>query len=109
MTATFVRGSSANHIRTEKNLMRLITRVLTAGATAAAAFVLLAAAPNPEPSGDSKAKTDAPLATIEIEPGFQSIFNGKDLTGWVYGTKTDKDGKVSPNKAGEGYRVRDGR
>ena len=42
-------------------------------------------------------------SSSEVEPGFTSLFNGHDLTGWVYGTT-----KGQPNKAGEGYRVRDG-
>src|SRR5947209_7158468 len=33
------------------------------------------------------------------EPGYTSIFNGKDLTGWVYGTKGNA------RQAGEGYKV----
>lgn len=37
------------------------------------------------------------------EEGFTPLFNGKDLEGWVYGTKGGK-----PAKAGAGYRVRDG-
>src|SRR5436190_20797794 len=36
--------------------------------------------------------------------GFRPIFNGKDLTGWTYGTKDDG----SPDKTGEGYRVENG-
>jgi hypothetical protein len=32
------------------------------------------------------------------EEGFVSLFNGKDLTGWVYG----------PNKSGKGYQIADG-
>src|SRR6266571_2167770 len=39
----------------------------------------------------------------EVEEGFTSLFNGKDLTGWVYG-KTQK----GLNKSGEGYRVENG-
>ena len=39
----------------------------------------------------------------EVEEGFTSLFNGKDLTGWVYG----KTGK-GENKSGEGYRVENG-
>jgi hypothetical protein len=35
---------------------------------------------------------------------FVPIFNGKDLTGWVYGTKEDG----TPDKSGAGYRVADG-
>jgi len=44
-------------------------------------------------------RADVPKA----EEGFTQIFNGKDLTGWVYGTKGQ-----GLNKAGEGYRVEDG-
>ena len=44
----------------------------------------------------------------KVEEGYTSLFNGKDLTGWVYGNKRDKDGKVVPNKSGQGYRVEDG-
>src|SRR5438552_2912769 len=36
-------------------------------------------------------------------PEFAPIFNGKDLSGWAYGTTNDE-----ANKKGEGYRVRDG-
>ena len=39
----------------------------------------------------------------EVEDGFTSLFNGKDLTGWVYG----KAGN-GLNKSGEGYRVENG-
>src|ERR1051325_10948214 len=39
----------------------------------------------------------------KAEEGFTPIFNGKDLSGWVYGTKGN-----GQNKAGEGYRVEDG-
>jgi hypothetical protein len=39
-----------------------------------------------------------------VEEGFTSLFNGKDLTGWVYGKKPD--GKE--NKVGVGYQVKDG-
>ena len=39
----------------------------------------------------------------KVEEGFTSLFNGKDLSGWIYG-KTAK----GENKAGEGYRVKDG-
>src|SRR5437867_660247 len=39
----------------------------------------------------------------EVEDGLTSLFNGKDLTGWVYG----KSGK-GLNKSGDGYRVENG-
>jgi 3-keto-disaccharide hydrolase len=42
----------------------------------------------------------APAQDKEKEEGFASIFNGKDLTGWVYG----KAGK-GENKSGVGYQV----
>ena len=37
------------------------------------------------------------------EVGFTPLFNGKDLTGWVYGTRNGK-----PNKSGNGYQVENG-
>jgi hypothetical protein len=37
------------------------------------------------------------------ENGFTSLFNGKDLTGWVYGTR-----RGAPNKSGKGYQVENG-
>ena len=51
------------------------------------------------------AAADAPAkpAPATAESGFTPIFNGHDLTGWVYGSN-----KGQPSKAGEGYRVRDG-
>jgi hypothetical protein len=42
------------------------------------------------------------------EPGFVRLFNGKDLSGWTYGSDKDKAGKVKSDKVGEGYRVRGG-
>jgi hypothetical protein len=38
------------------------------------------------------------------ESGFTSLFNGKDLTGWIYGRRA---GNVE-NKAGKGYQVENG-
>ncbi len=48
----------------------------------------------------------------EPEPGFRSLFNGRDLTGWCFRTKaggvTDKfDGKTESGDAGR-YSARDG-
>ena len=40
----------------------------------------------------------------DSEPGFTTLFNGKDLTGWVYGTR--KEGVE--NRSGKGYQVADG-
>jgi hypothetical protein len=37
------------------------------------------------------------------ESGFTPLFNGKDLTGWVYGTR-----KGAPNETGKGYQVESG-
>lgn len=39
-------------------------------------------------------------AAADGEKGFKPLFNGKDLSGWVYGTKEGKE-----NKQGEGYQV----
>jgi len=44
----------------------------------------------------------------DVEGGFTPLFNGQDFTGWVYGTKTDKQGKTSENKAGKGYQIKEG-
>jgi Domain of Unknown Function (DUF1080) len=49
----------------------------------------------------------AVLATVTAigaqESGFTPLFNGKDLTGWVYGTR-----RGAPNKSGKGYQVENG-
>src|SRR6476619_6215781 len=37
------------------------------------------------------------------ETGFTPLFNGKDLTGWVYGTRNG-----APNKSGKGYQIESG-
>src|SRR5258706_14114077 len=39
----------------------------------------------------------------EVEDGFTSLFNGKDLTGWVYGKRGN-----GMNKDGVGYQVENG-
>ncbi|HEY7120322.1 MAG TPA: DUF1080 domain-containing protein [Tepidisphaeraceae bacterium] len=44
----------------------------------------------------------------KVEEGFTSLFNGKDLTGWVYGKAKGKDGTEHDNKMGKGYQVKDG-
>src|SRR5918992_3333769 len=38
------------------------------------------------------------------EPDFTSLFNGKDLTGWVYGRRAGG----AENKTGKGYQVENG-
>ena len=38
------------------------------------------------------------------DAGFTTLFNGKNLTGWVYGTRSNGE----PNKSGQGYQVKDG-
>jgi hypothetical protein len=38
------------------------------------------------------------------EPGFTSIFNGRDLTGWVYGRRANGQ----ENRSGQGYQVENG-
>jgi hypothetical protein len=49
----------------------------------------------------------APLAAVQGSPrseqGFTPLFNGKDLTGWVYGRRGSAE-----NKTGKGYQVEDG-
>lgn len=45
-----------------------------------------------------------PATVSAQEEGFVSLFNGKDLTGWVYGRRAN--GEV--NKTGKGYQVKDG-
>jgi hypothetical protein len=55
----------------------------------------LSAAPAPSPAPHAGARP----AAADSEEGFTPIFNGKDLTGWVYGTKGNS------GKAGEGYKV----
>jgi hypothetical protein len=73
------------------------------------------------------AKPAAAAAAAPAEEGFTPLFNGKDLTGWVYGTKKerpakgkakDKAAKDAPakgaseqaveNKDGKGYQVKEG-
>jgi hypothetical protein len=44
----------------------------------------------------------AAVAAAETEEGFTSIFNGKDLSGWIYG------GDKKSAKAGKGYQVENG-
>jgi hypothetical protein len=47
---------------------------------------------------------DSPMgAAQKDEQGFTSLFNGKDLTGWVYGLRNGKE-----NKSGKGYQLENG-
>jgi hypothetical protein len=39
----------------------------------------------------------------KVEEGYTSLFNGKDLTGWIYGKRGNGE-----NKSGAGYQVGDG-
>jgi hypothetical protein len=41
--------------------------------------------------------------TVAQERGFTPLFNGKDLTGWVYGTRG-----TAENRTGKGYQVENG-
>jgi 3-keto-disaccharide hydrolase len=45
----------------------------------------------------------AAVTMQNVEPGFTSLFNGKDLTGWVYGRRG-----TGENKSGKGYQVENG-
>jgi hypothetical protein len=60
-----------------------------------------------ESSGTSATKpaagAAAAAANADAERGFTPIFNGRDLTGWVYGTGARNQAKV-----GNGYQIRDG-
>jgi hypothetical protein len=48
--------------------------------------------------------TVAPLASQAGEQGFTKLFNGKDLTGWVYGQRASG----VENRTGKGYQVEHG-
>ena len=61
---------------------------LTIILTAAAPMAWLRAAPLPQ----------------QAEPGFTSLFNGKDFTGWIYGRRANG----TENKSGKGYQVENG-
>ena len=43
-------------------------------------------------------------AALHAQDGFTSLFNGKDLSGWVYGTRADG----TENRTGKGYQVEGG-
>ena len=45
----------------------------------------------------------AAMTRQQVEPGFTSLFNGKDLTGWVYGQRG-----TAENKSGKGYQIENG-
>ncbi len=42
-------------------------------------------------------------AAFQTDPGFEALFNGRDLSGWIYGTRQGKE-----NKHGNGYQVSGG-
>lgn len=44
------------------------------------------------------------VAGQQTDPGFTLLFNGRDLTGWVYGTRANG----VENKTGKGYQVENG-
>lgn len=46
----------------------------------------------------------APSLPLGQDAGFTPLFNGKDLTGWVYGVR----GNGAENKTGKGYQVENG-
>jgi hypothetical protein len=45
-----------------------------------------------------------PSTSYAEDPGFTTLFNGKDLTGWVYGRRANG----AENKSGKGYQVENG-
>jgi len=71
-------------------------------ASLAASLTLLLGLAAVVPAAEEKAPPKAE------KDGFISLFNGKDLDGWVYGTRKDKEGKPAENKVGQGYQVKDG-
>jgi hypothetical protein len=50
------------------------------------------------------ALTGIPIVSQEQEKGFTPLFNGKDLTGWVYGRRASG----AENKTGKGYQIENG-
>ncbi len=48
--------------------------------------------------------TGVSVAPRAQEPGFAPLFNGKDLSGWLYGRRADG----SENRTGKGYQVENG-
>ena len=52
----------------------------------------------------SMAWLQAAPAPRQAEPGFTQLFNGKDLTGWVYGQRANG----TENKTGKGYQIENG-
>jgi hypothetical protein len=48
--------------------------------------------------------TGIPVVSQAQEKGFTQLFNGKDLTGWVYGSRASG----AENKTGKGYQVENG-
>ena len=69
------------------NTTRLLSALMIL-LTGAAATAWLHAAPVPQ----------------QAEPGFTSLFNGKDFTGWVYGRRANG----AENKSGKGYQIENG-
>jgi hypothetical protein len=52
----------------------------------------------------SMALLQAAPAPRQAEPGFTQLFNGRDLTGWVYGQRANG----TENKTGKGYQIENG-
>ena len=77
--------------------MRPVSSLLSVGAL----FLSLAAGPAAGPATPAAAPTTQPAG--ETDEGFVSLFNGKDLAGWVYGRTPQ-----GANKSGQGYQVADG-
>jgi hypothetical protein len=63
-------------------------------------LVAMAAAPGPPATKAAQASK----ASAQVEPGFISLFNGRDLTGWIYGKRANG----TENKSGKGYQIEDG-
>ena len=83
--------------RWSRTLRPLSAAVAVAVAVAALVLVGVARADDAQPKSPEAGKA----AATADEEGFTPLFNGKDLTGWVYG----KNGQA---KSGKGYQVQDG-
>jgi hypothetical protein len=77
--------------------MRSFPWMFSAGA---ALLSLSAFAAEPAKPTAAPDKPAAEAASAENEEGFKPLFNGKDLTGWIYGKKG-----TAENKSGKGYQV----
>lgn len=81
--------------------MRLMSTLLPLLVIAAVSASLCADSAPPSPNGIAAGQDAQPRPATQpfAEPGFTPIFNGKDLDGWIYGTRKNA------MKQGAGYQV----